>query len=315
MPVAPSIKRTAQTGWILLPSILVAGWAWQMTDETHGAAGLGQPRGESTSEGSNGPFGHQQLQWEEGLFLAAIIVNLWLVVRIQRREADRARSLKSFFSSIAHELRTPIAAIRFEVEGLAERDFSKGLECPEIRRMLDSVGQIQSEFERALDLAALELGGQLPTRPVGLRPLVKQLLRSWRPPSQSTVEFRNEVDEVGVLANPESLNTVLSNVVEYLTLETAAGPQPIVVTFRTIPSIGQVHLLVRNYSETPAESGSTDACSTGCPPFTGLKARLHLIQELMRRMGGKAHFQKVLDSDSVSGFEVHLIFQEEHHHG
>jgi len=295
-----------QAAWLALVCGLGGWWVWLMHSQARRIAELGEQAGIA------GPAIREQwlrtermLFWEGVAFFAASLVSLGALALLHARDVARARSLQAFFASATHELRTPLAALRLEVEGLADVVPTGHAGRPWVERMLEDSARLESQVERALELARLEGGGPVPTHPANLRAIVAEFVRTWRPPPGRSVVVRDMTSDVGALANPASLQTLLRNLFENSVRHSKV--QDLSITLTTEEAAGRVELRV-------TDNGGV---ATGLPPVLGrLFSRgasspgagvgLYLASQLMRRMGGEARFKP-----GPSGFMAVLVFQGE----
>lgn len=304
-----------QALWIVMLCLLGAWWVSLMLDQAGRIAGLEQQLGVTEVEAQRQWFRTQRmLYWEGGTFFAALVVSLLLLAGLHWRDSRRARALQAFFASVTHELRTPLTSVRLEAEGLEEVLPTGSPGRPLVDRLLEDTTRLESQVERALELARLEGGGQIITRPVGLRPMVTQFLRTWRPPPGRRVELRNEIEDLAILADPSSFQTILRNLLDNSVRH--GGGDPLVIALRSEAGTGTVRLVVRDNggpsAELPRELGGLFARGS---TSTGAGVGLYLVGQLMRRMGGNADFRPGKTADPDAGFEARLTFQEEPRHG
>lgn len=295
-----------QVGWLVLVCGLGGWWVSLMRSQAGRIAVLEQQAGVAAPAAQEQWLRTQRmLFWEGGAFFAALVVSLGALAILHWRDAARARALQAFFASATHELRTPLASLRLEVEGLADVVPPGHEGRPWIERMLEDSARLEAQVERALELARIEGGGQVPTQPVNLRSVVAEFLRTWRPPPGREAVVRNEAEDVGAMANPASVHTILRNLVENAARHGRAGR--VEVSVRTSSSPGQVSLVVSDDGGPPrglpARLGGL--FSRG-KDSRGAGVGLYLVRQLMRRMGGDASFEA-----RGEGFVATLAFRGE----
>ena len=300
-----------QVLWILLLCLLGAWWVSLMLRQAGRIAVLEQQVGITQIDAERQWLRTQRmLQWEGAAFFATLLASLALLGGLHWRDRRRARALQAFFASVTHELRTSLTSVRLEAEGLAGMLRPGEPGTPLAERLLQDTNRLESQVERALELARLEGGGKVPTRPISLRAMVTQFLRTWRPPPGTRVEVLNHVGEVAVLADVASVQTVLRNLLENSARH--GRSDPVRITLRTEHSHGMVRLFV-------ADNGGP---SEGLPArLGGLFSRgslsmgagvgLYMVEQLMRRMGGGASFEPGSTGDTDPGFNTCLTFLEE----
>lgn len=131
---------------------------------------------------------------------------------------------KKLITNLAHDLRTPLSAMRGELEGMmdglipATKDALQSLhdEAGRLRRMLDGVEELARAQATALALSREQ---------VALRPLLAHVLERFeRSTRAKAVSFGLECDgELSVLADPDKLSQVVLNVVDNAVKAVASG--------------------------------------------------------------------------------------------
>lgn len=295
-----------QATWLALVCGLGGWWVWLMHSQARRIAALEQQAGIAV------PAIREQwlrtermLLWEGGAFFAALLVSLGVLAVLHGRDLARARALQAFYASATHELRTPLAALRLEVEGLAEVVAPTHAGRPWVERMLEDAARLESQVERALELARIEGGGNVPVQPADLHAVVTDFVRSWRPPPGRRVEVRNLTAHVGAMANPASLHTLLRNLFENSVRHARADD--LVITLDTTDAGARVELRVADNGGPPRALPPAlgDLFSRGADS-RGAGVGLYLARQLMRRMGGDARFEP-----GPAGFAAILSFPGE----
>jgi signal transduction histidine kinase len=136
------------------------------------------------------------------------------VVDAQRRE---------LLANVGHELRTPVAALRAQLENLA--DGVRPADPPALAEVLGQVERLSDLLTDLLDLARAE-GGAVPLdrRPVPVRPLVDGVVRqvSAARPGR-VIEVRVQPPGLIADADPHRLGQVLTNLVDNATRHVGDG--------------------------------------------------------------------------------------------
>lgn len=93
------------------------------------------------------------------------------------RVEDAVSEMRQFSTAIAHELRTPIAALRGEIELAARRSGATGTQREAAASQLEELDKLKRLIDQLLTLARAE-SGQIPLehRPVELAPLVESVV-------------------------------------------------------------------------------------------------------------------------------------------
>jgi signal transduction histidine kinase len=296
--------------WLSFLSALGGWWVYHMKQQAGRIAELERQAGLTSLEASQQWARTQRmLHWEGTTFFGALLVSLLLLGWLYWRDSRRARSLHAFFASVTHELRTPLTGIRLEAESLAELTTAESPSRALVERLLDDTTRLESQVERALELARVEGSGPVFTQPLNLRSSVGQFIRQWRLPVAPTVTIRNHVSEGAILADPAALQIILRNLLEN-SVHHCRRPA-LTVTLASDTHADHVTLSVADDGEAPSglprklgglfEKGDRSK---------GAGVGLYLVRVLMQRMGGRADFQA-----TPQGFRVDLHFRKEESHG
>jgi two-component system sensor histidine kinase KdpD len=139
-------------------------------------------------------------------------------VRAARLEAEASQLRAALFSSVTHDLRTPLASIKASVSGLLGEGAHYGDE--ELREMLVTVLEETDHLDRIvgnlLDLARIRAGALVPARqPILIEEVIGAVLRRMRR-SLDGVSVRTTIrpDLPPVDADPTGVQQVLSNLIE-----------------------------------------------------------------------------------------------------
>jgi signal transduction histidine kinase len=218
------------------------------------------------------------------LVLVSSLFSFWLCVRDIRRN----RALQSFYAAMAHELRTPLASIRLQAEGLAIQGKSNF-----IQRLLEDTTRLESQLERGLELARSETGQKLTLIPLEMAEIWQRIV---------VPEGLNVTGAVQgkVIADAHALQVIFRNILENARQHGAASA---------------MQILTEKTEEAVMLTFSDNGCGTDEPlhklsrlfykgkQSKGTGVGLYLIQSLMRQMDGKASY-----ASDQTGFSVRLYF-------
>jgi two-component system sensor histidine kinase BaeS len=210
---------------------------------------------------------------------------------------------KKLLADVAHELRTPLGAMRAELEAMMD-----GL-IPVQREQLQSLHEETSRLRRILDgmedlahahASALTIG----KRTVSLRPLLSDIVeRARMSASGKDVRFGIECDDGLVIqADPDKLGQIVLNVVDNAVKAVAAGGA---VTVRATAGSGEVTIAVEDdgvgidAAELPLIFERFYRRSEG-----GLGIGLAIVKELVEAHGGRADVASEPGEGSV--FTLHF---------
>ena len=175
------------------------------------------------------------------------------------RMAERVRETlarqQTFVTDAAHELRSPLTAIRLRIEMLQRR----GQDNPElVQRYLDQMEHEVEHLRRLVDhllsLSRLDEGQALPQSPLDLAPTLYELAEEMRPLiRKADLDFEVEVPShlAAVSANAEPMRIIVRNLVDNAIKHTPAGGQ---ITLQAEANNGVVCIAVSDSgSGIPAE--------------------------------------------------------------
>jgi len=234
--------------------------------------------------------------------------------RASRREAAAVRAQAEFSTTVTHELRTPLAAIRLLAEMLADGR-ARGREAEYYGMLVGEAARLSMLIENVLDLGRIERGERAQDpRPVELSPVVDETLALFTPLAHRDglrVEWRDElptaqrvvVDRGGLV---QALVCVLDNARKY----GAAGGVVEVVAAR---DGSRVLLRIRDRGPGVPEDererifdrfvrGSAHA--HGSTPGVGIG--LYLARAIVRRMGGDLVCERPDDGGPGACFTMSL---------
>jgi len=138
----------------------------------------------------------------------------------RRAEANEQRR-RSFLADVAHELKTPLAVIRGQAEGIADGVYPASAES--VQPILDATGTLELLIEDLRTLALSEAGAlTLNREPVDLAILVHEVL-SAQPAGGVEVRADLPADLPHPNADPVRLRAVLNNLVANAIRHTPAG--------------------------------------------------------------------------------------------
>lgn len=151
------------------------------------------------------------------LMQAGLGLGLWTTLRAMGRERHLARLRTDFVSSVSHELKTPLTAIRLYSDLLlrAETDPEKRQEYP--LRIHEEAQKLSFLVANVLDAARLEAGRSYRKERVDLVERLRSCAHEFEArlrPKGAKLQMHSSEESAWILGDPEALGRVLSNLVD-----------------------------------------------------------------------------------------------------
>lgn len=155
-----------------------------------------------------------------------------MTARLETSEKQR----RSFLADVTHELRTPLAVIRGQAEGIADGIYPG--DAPHLAPIVDATQTLERLVEDLRTLALSEAGTlRLAREPVDIAELVHEVVASFQMQAESAgISLRADVegDLPSVSADPVRIRSVLANLITNAIAHTPRGG-PVEVTARRSP--------------------------------------------------------------------------------
>jgi len=127
-------------------------------------------------------------------------------------------SVRAFTGNASHELRTPIALLRTEIEVALIRPRTSDEYRETLLRLHEETVRMTNLVENLLSIARADAGAETHSRvPIDLRTLLEQIRDTWQPPMERAfVEFRVEIGpgDLTLLGDPAGISRLLSILLE-----------------------------------------------------------------------------------------------------
>ena len=237
---------------------------------------------------------HRMFVWEGIAFIALLLAGGVVIVVAIRREHMRRMSLETFFLSFTHDLKTSLASVGLQAEGLREDWPDEAPRAP-LERLLHDVLRLQIQLENSLFIAQPD--GRLLAERVKASTAIRRLAEDW---PEITVEIEGDAD---VVADARGFDTVVRNVLQNAVVHGGARR----VTVRV--EAGDSRALVRLSFTDDGKGVPAAAFNVLGEPFAragatgGSGIGLYVSRQIVSRMRGALRFVR---SDAGSGLTVVL---------
>ncbi|MBA4166340.1 MAG: two-component sensor histidine kinase [Chitinophagaceae bacterium] len=224
--------------WVLLVYIVVALIFWfielnkqnaQMTDYRMSELKLDDPyynarAGEIIAERDRKTA---QFVGEGGLFLALILIGAVFMYRAVRRQFTLQLQQENFMMAITHELKTPIAVAKLNLETLQKHQLDDARRQKLLQMTLQETDRLNALASNILVSAQLEAGRPFSKEELDFSELVKKCVQEFTnrlPDRQWNISIKEDIE---VLGDPLLLqilvNNLIENAVKYSPAKSAIG--------------------------------------------------------------------------------------------
>lgn len=194
--------------WVLLLLGLGSWWLYLVFSLHSTLSGLNLPELGNQSRFLN------MMRWEGSFFFLLLFLLGGSLFGMYFRDMRKSRAMQAFFSSLSHELKTPLASMRLQAEvikDLIEDETHSHDQLSELtKRLIEDTNQLESELEKSLQLSRIEQDAPLNLAPMSLERYLKR--QEKKLPLKLEVRINPEAHEV--LADELALNMVFRNLFE-----------------------------------------------------------------------------------------------------
>lgn len=223
---------------------------------------------------------HTMFLWEGATFIVVLVCGGVAILVAIRREDRRRQALEMFFMSFTHDLKTSLASVQLQAEGLREDQSDSATRLP-LDRLLQDMVRLQIQLENSLFVAQPD--GHLLKERLDLRAAIEHHREDW-----PTLAI--DVDGAGtVMADARALDTVLRNVLQNAVIHGSATRASVRITSES----GDVaRITIADNGSGIAPEGLAQLGEPFARPSatSGTGVGLHVSRRLIGRMGGTMRF-------------------------
>jgi signal transduction histidine kinase len=223
---------------------------------------------------------HRMFLWEGGTFLLLLVAGGLVIVLAIKREHIRRMALEAFFMSFTHDLKTAIASIQLQAEGIRE-DWPEGEAGEPLDRLLHDTVRLQIQLENSLFVAQPD--GRLLREDIDVAAAVERLRQDW---PDLTVRV---VGSATVRADARALDTVFRNILQNAVVH--GGATAVEIRLEQ-PSTSVVRIRFHdNGRGVPAgRLGDLGAPFSRVSETSGTGVGLYVSRQIVTRLGGSLTF-------------------------
>ncbi|HXH76511.1 MAG TPA: HAMP domain-containing sensor histidine kinase [Bacteriovoracaceae bacterium] len=194
--------------WVLLLLGLGSWWLYLVFSLHSTLSGLNLPELGNQSRFLN------MMRWEGSFFFIILFLLGGSLFGMYFRDLRKTRAMQAFFSSLSHELKTPLASMRLQAEVIKDLIEDKSHSHEQLsaltKRLVEDTHQLESELEKSLQLSRIEQDAPLNLVPMSLERYLKR--HQQRLPVKLDIQIAPEAHEV--MADELALNMVFRNLFE-----------------------------------------------------------------------------------------------------
>jgi signal transduction histidine kinase len=223
---------------------------------------------------------HTMFLWEGATFIFVLVCGGVAILVAIRREDRRRQALEMFFMSFTHDLKTSLASVQLQAEGLREDQADAAHRLP-LDRLLQDMVRLQIQLENSLFVAQPD--GRLLKERLDLRAAIERQRDDW-----PTLAI--DVNGAGtVMADARALDTVLRNVLQNAVIHGSATRASVQIT--SLPG-DLARMTIADDGSGVSPEGLVQLGEPFARPSatSGTGVGLHVSRRLVGRMGGMMRF-------------------------
>ena len=222
---------------------------------------------------------HRMFMWEGGTFLTLLIAGGLVIVLAIRREHARRVALETFFMSFTHDLKTAIASIQLQAEGIRE-DGPQGPESAPIDRLLHDTVRLQIQLENSLFVAQPD--GRLLREHIDVATALGRLAQDW---PALKVDLTGSAN---VLADARALDTVFRNLLQNAVVH--GGATEVAIAVEATGPVVRISVGDNGRGVSPDRFAHLGEPFSRLSDTSGTGVGLFVCRQIVTRLGGSLRF-------------------------
>ena len=229
------------------------------------------------------------MKWEGSFFFIFLILLGASLFYMYFRDMRKTKAMQAFFSSLSHELKTPLASMRLQVEvikDLIEDESHSHEQLSNLAaRLVEDTTKLESELDKSLQLSRIEQDGTLTLVPISLERYLKR--HQQKLSSKLLLDLQIAEEAKAILADELALNVIFRNLFENTVRHNPESKKIIISATKN----GSLVELIYNDGGKKflGNSGRLGELFYKFNSTKGTGVGLYLIKNLMRKMNG--HFE------------------------
>lgn len=153
----------------------------------------------------------------EGLFfIVVILLGAWFIITRLKKEWLITHQTQNFMLSVTHELKSPIAGVKLNLETMIRHQLSREEQLNFIQKSVTDIHRLEEHVENILDAAKLEEGGvSFPVTEINMTELIEKVFTSGRYKDDVRIELHESIkQDVWVVGNERACISIFTNLVD-----------------------------------------------------------------------------------------------------
>jgi signal transduction histidine kinase len=224
--------------------------------------------------------------WEGGTFLLLLLLISGTLFFLYIKNLKKNKALQAFFSSLTHELKTPLASIRLQADAIESYIETLNYKlCRTLaQRMIEDTQNLEIQMDKIIQLSRIEQGGILNPVEVDL----KQFLKSCVQEMGRGLQINLNLDQSShlIFADKFALELILKNLFENTKRH---SPKKKIDIFLK-KAVNTTTLIYNDRGVFTGERKRLGTLFYKHNSSSGSGIGLYLAKKLMEKMGGKLNF-------------------------
>ena len=266
--------------WVIMLLGLGSWWLFLVFKLHSTLSGLNLPELGSQSSFLN------MMKWEGSFFFIFFVLLGGSLFIMYFRDMRKSRGMQAFFSSLSHELKTPLASMRLQAEVIKDLIEDESHSHDQLanltKRLIEDTHKLESELEKSLQLSRIEQDAPLTLVPVSLERFLKRQEQRLQGTVQVHLAIESKAKEV--LADELALNMIFRNLFENTLRHNKETDK---ISIRATREGSEVHITYDDFGK--KFQGNITLLGSLFYKFDSSKGSgigLYLIKNLMKKMSG-----------------------------
>jgi signal transduction histidine kinase len=156
------------------------------------------------------------MKWEGSFFFIFLVLLGGSLFIMYFRDMKKSKSMQAFFSSLSHELKTPLASMRLQAEVIKDLIEDEGHSHAQLadltKRLIEDTDKLESELEKSLQLSRIEQDAPMTLVPVSLERFLRRQEHKLHRPLKVEINIAPDAQEV--MADELGLSMIFRNLFE-----------------------------------------------------------------------------------------------------